>query len=106
MPSRVGIGSHSIDVEGVGAGDGIGLNDCDDAVEYVVREYAMSGSESGDFDRPMRRLMVSPGSAVVLVGAAVRVWRLMTVVASEVLAAGFVGAAVRDWLRCVWVGGG
>jgi hypothetical protein len=85
-------------------------------VEYVVREYAMSGSESGDFDRPMRRLVASPGSAVGLVGAAVRVWRLMMVVASEVLAVGFVasevlavgfvGAAVRDWLRCIWVGGG
>jgi len=48
VPSRVGIGAHSIDVEGVGTGVGTGLNDCDDDVECVVREYAMSGSESGD----------------------------------------------------------
>ena len=81
-------------------------DDCDDDVECVVREYAMSGSESGDCGRPMRRLVAFPGSAVGLVGTAVKVWLLMTVVASPGLAVGLVGATVRDWLRCIWVGGG
>ena len=75
-----------MDVEGVGTGVGTGLNDCDDDVECVVREYATSGSESGDRGWPMRRLVTvtaSPGSAV-----------------------GLVAAAVMEWLRCIGVGGG
>jgi len=67
MPSRVGAGSLSIDVEGVGTG----LNDCDDDVECVVREYAMPGSESGDCCRPMWRLVTMGAFFVSAVGLVV-----------------------------------